>query len=70
MIVSNMQICPRVHATIQLELVHGHYQCQICKSNIDDCCSGEICQPSIEMSTLKEEENNLKVSWRLTCTQV
>ena len=58
MIVSNMQICPRCHATIQPVVVHGHYQCQICKSNIDDCCSGEICQPTIEMSSLKEEENN------------
>ena len=60
MIVSNMQICLRCHATIQLVEVHGHYQCQICKSNIDDCYLGEICQPSIDMSTLKEEENNFK----------
>lgn len=60
MIVSNMQICPIVHATIQPVLVHGHYQCQICKSNIDDCCSGEISQPGIEISTLKEEEINFK----------
>ena len=51
---SNMIICPRCHATIQPVVVHGHYQCQICKSNIDDCCSGETCQPT--MSTLKEEE--------------
>lgn len=35
MIVSNMQICSRGYATIQPLLVHGHYQCQICKSNID-----------------------------------
>jgi|UPI00012C85A7 hypothetical protein len=70
MVISNMQICPRCHAIIQPVVVHGHYQCQICKSNIDDCCSGEICQSSIEMSTLKEEENNFKISWRLTCTQV
>ena len=57
---SNVQICPRCHATIQPVVVHGHYQCQICKSNIDDCCSGEICQPTIEMPFLKEEENNSK----------
>jgi len=60
MIVSNMQICPKCHATILPVVVHGHYQCQICKSNIDDCCSGEISQPRIEMSTLKKEENNFK----------
>ena len=55
---SNLINCPRCHAVIQPVAVHGHYQCQICKSNIDDCCSGETCQPTIEMSTLKEEENN------------
>ncbi len=60
MIASNMQICPRCHTTIQPVVVHGHYQCQICKSNIDDCCSGEICQASIEMSNFKEEEKNFK----------
>ena len=54
---SNVLICPRYHATIQPVVVHGHYQCQICRSNIDDCCSGEICQPTIEMSSLKEEGN-------------
>ena len=30
------------------------YQCTVCKSNIDDCCSGDTCQPT--MSTLKEED--------------
>ena len=44
---SNLQICPRCHAGIQIRKIHGHYQCQICKSNIDDCCSGETCQPTI-----------------------
>ena len=40
--------------------VSGHqldifrYQCTVCKSNIDDCCSGDTCQPT--MSTLKEED--------------
>ena len=57
---SKVQMCPRCHATIQPVVVHGHYQCQICKSNIDDCCSGEICQPTIEMPSLKEKENNFK----------
>ena len=56
----NVQICPRCHATIQPVVVHGHYQCQICKSSIDDCCSGEICQPTVEMSYLKEEGNTFK----------
>ena len=42
---SNMQICPRCHATIQPIMVHGHGQCPVCKSNIMDCCQGETCQP-------------------------
>mgnify|MGYP004414481569 CR=1 FL=1 len=24
--------------------VHGHYQCQSCRSTIDDCCQGEVCK--------------------------
>ena len=56
----NLQICPKCHAAIQPVVVHGHYQSQICKSNIDDCCSRETCQPNIEISSLKEEENNFK----------
>ena len=51
---SNIQICPRCHNNIQPVVVHGHYQCTVCKSNIDDCCSGDTCQPT--MSTLKEED--------------
>ena len=49
-----MIVCPRCHALIQPVAVHGHYQCQICKSNIDDCCSGEVCQP---MNISQEEDN-------------
>ena len=52
---SNMQICPRCHATILPVVVHGHYQCQICKSNIDDCCSGETCQPIIDYQEEEKE---------------
>ena len=56
---SNVQICPRYHAKIQPVVVHGHYQCQIFRSNIDDCCSGEISQPTIEMTLIKEEGINI-----------
>ena len=57
MIVSNMQICPRCHATIQPEWCMVTTNVKSANQISDDCCSGEICQPSIEMSTLKEEEN-------------
>ena len=41
---SEVILCPRCSAPIQALVVHGHYQCPICKSNIDDCCQGEVCQ--------------------------
>ena len=55
---SNMIVCPRCHALIQPVAVHGHYQCQICKSNIDDCCSGEVCQPI----NISQEEDDDKMT--------
>mgnify|MGYP004180589175 CR=1 FL=1 len=42
-----MIICPRCHAMTRPIGVHGHIQCEICKSNIDDCCQGEVCQPTM-----------------------
>ena len=34
--------CPRCGAKVPRVFVHGHYQCQSCRSNIDDCCQGEV----------------------------
>ncbi len=31
--------------------VHGHYQCELCKQVLDDCCQGERSQEK----TTKEE---------------
>lgn len=45
---SQIILCPRCSAPIQVLMVHGHYQCPICKSNIDDCCQGEVCQINLE----------------------
>ena len=33
-----------VKPDIEVQVVHGHYQCPVCKSVIDDCCNGETCQ--------------------------
>tara|TARA_B100001027_G_C16089804_1_gene251161 strand:+ start:264 stop:443 length:180 start_codon:yes stop_codon:yes gene_type:complete len=54
--------CPRCHSIIQPVVVHGHYQCQICKSNIDDCCSGKVCQPivTVLVEDKKEKEGIIK----------
>ena len=35
--------CPRCGAVGAIIEVHGHGQCAMCKSNIDDCCQGETC---------------------------
>lgn len=35
--------CPRCGAPESIIEVHGHGQCAMCKSNIDDCCQGETC---------------------------
>lgn len=37
-------VCPRCHFPLQTVNVHGHEQCVHCKSNIVECCSGEICE--------------------------
>ena len=39
-----MTRCPRCQSEVSLIFVHGHYQCPVCKSNVDDCCQGEVCQ--------------------------
>jgi len=41
-----MDPCPRCGAKVPRLFVHGHYQCQQCHSNIDDCCQGEVCENS------------------------
>ena len=38
--------CPRYHAPWQMVVVRGHEQCNYCKSNVLECCSGEICEPT------------------------
>ena len=38
--------CPRCHSPLTTIVVLGHEQCLVCKSNIIECCSGGVCQPS------------------------
>tara|TARA_R110000751_G_scaffold113293_1_gene212412 strand:+ start:245 stop:412 length:168 start_codon:yes stop_codon:yes gene_type:complete len=33
--------CPRCQAVLATVNIHGHEQCAICHSIIDDCCQGE-----------------------------
>jgi hypothetical protein len=32
--------CPRCQGTLQTMNVHGHEQCVLCHSIVDDCCQG------------------------------
>lgn len=36
--------------------VHGHGQCEVCRTNIEECCKGDICQP--ELSPEENSNNN------------
>ena len=35
------QRCPRCTCILEWIYVHGHYQCAVCKTIVNDCCSGE-----------------------------
>ena len=59
-----MIICPRCHAMTRPIGVHGHIQCEICKSNIDDCCSGETCQPRMAILEGNEKEKEGVIKWK------
>lgn len=43
--------CPRCHTPLRVVNVHGHDQCVVCKSNIRECCEGEVCQSETSMAT-------------------
>ncbi len=32
--------CPRCQGTLQTVNIHGHEQCVLCHSIVDDCCQG------------------------------
>ena len=40
--------CPCCSARVPRVFVRGHYQCQSCRSNIDDFYQGEVCEASDE----------------------
>ena len=52
----NIQRCPRFAAPLQTIVVHGHEACAICKSNIFECCTGDVC----------ETDANLDVGYKRT----
>ena len=34
------KICPRCKTALQTVEVHGHLQCVMCKTVVEDCCQG------------------------------
>ena len=65
-----LSICPRCGQQATMIVVHGHYQCPLCRSVVDDCCSGLTCQkPSFEDLNeegceLSDEEQMVKTDYR------
>ena len=39
-------VCPKCGCREPKTLVHGHYQCEHCGKNMDECCQGEILEES------------------------
>ena len=39
----DLKRCPRCQSRLETIVVHGHEQCVVCKSNIFECCSGDVC---------------------------
>lgn len=34
-------ICPYCGRPTRILYIHGHGQCEVCRTNIDECCRGE-----------------------------
>ena len=39
-----IQICPACNRATEIVWVNSHGQCSFCKTNIDQCCSGETAE--------------------------
>ena len=51
--------CPRCHAPWSMVVVHGHEQCTYCKSNVLECCSGEVCDKTTNSLRAVEQKNEI-----------
>lgn len=43
---SAIEVCPWCQRATQAVWVHGHAQCQHCRTNIDPCCGGDEIIPA------------------------
>ncbi|MEZ8007413.1 MAG: hypothetical protein QMC60_07790 [Amylibacter sp.] len=48
---ANLRRCPRCQSVLNTVAVHGHEQCNICKSNIFECCSGDTCATDHDLAS-------------------
>ena len=51
----NLIVCQWCGQLSQIIWVHGHGQCSLCGTNIEECCRGEQC--NTEISKLPTEKN-------------
>jgi hypothetical protein len=49
--------CPRCGNKLRTVNVHGHEECVECHQVVDDCCQGEVCQPTFGAQEGKNENN-------------
>ncbi|HKI79465.1 MAG TPA: hypothetical protein VKA26_13065 [Ignavibacteriaceae bacterium] len=40
----NLTVCTWCNQPTNIIWVHGHGQCAVCETNIDECCRGENCE--------------------------
>ena len=45
-----IQRCPRCSVPLKTIVVHGHESCIVCKSNIVECCTGDICSTDYNLA--------------------
>ena len=36
-----VEFCPLCKTALTVVNVHGHYQCSVCNTIVNDCCNGE-----------------------------
>ena len=47
----DIQRCPRCSAPLNTIVVHGHEACAFCKSNIFECCTGDVVGTDANLDT-------------------
>ncbi len=56
--IKNLVICSWCKQPAQIIWVHGHGQCSVCGTNIDECCRGEQCDnESSNFLNLPDDKN-------------